>query len=814
MLYMKYGLKVVCLLLLAGGLSAQKKYDQGSRFMRGFARIVDNGHSFYVDRSGQKAFDTIYTGRLLAETGYDLEDTVYLTQDIVEVGLNGKMGVLTTDGKWLLKPIYDTVDTQSREQWMVRKDNKTSYYTTMGFLLPFRFEDMENLDNHYFAVKEQGKWGVYNKDLDQVIVPSTYEEIDYCYGCTQKGNYLLAKKDGKWGVVNFKNEVLVPFKYDHEHMNMRSDEWVESFYEHDQKLSINIKTGKVDIDTCECLPDETTANLDYPYGRFQLQRRNGKWGMVNGAGNVILKHQYDDISYEEGDDLVGIQVNGKVGVADTLGKIIIPMAYDDWFKDMCDGKLVRSEQKGQEVIFSVDGKRVLPQYNHFNELQLGDGTKLLSIKYRNLWGFYNPDNGKLVPPKYTELGYFNDRQYIIVYNGRKGGFLDKNGNQVVPGGWDNIEGHVFKGQDHLARVTLNDKTGVYDIRQQKLVIPVVYDYISATKDSSLLELTKGSLYGLADFSGKLIRAPKYSSIIPVDSIYYALQVTDTSRIEILNRVTMQAYTIPYDTIRYTLEGTVMHARENNVSFLYDAGKKAIIEGDYSKGGYPEAISYFNNHVCKVWKNKKVGFMDARGNFVIQPQYDYASEIIRGVIAVFTLVDSVDHRYKYGFIDSSGKQLTPIIYDVPAELESSYTDEAFINEEDGVLVLMREGYVGYARLDGSIVVPPIYDEVSADKDKNGYLVKLKSKYGILGYNGKPILKTEYDDVLLDEEKGYHVNVAFQFPILARKNGQWRYMDEQGRSLGLTVGEYVSFAPTDDWGAYPVMVDPPLPPVANP
>lgn len=790
----------MCLLLLAGGISAQKKYDQGSRFIRGFARIVDNGHSFYIDRSGQKVFDTIYNNRGLVENADDQEDTVYLPQDILEVGLDGKMGVLTVGGKWVLKTNYDTIDTHSPEQWMVRKEGKISYFTKKGFMLPFRFEDMERLDDHYFAVKEKGKWGVYHKDNDQVIIPYAYEEIDYCFGCEQKGEYILAKKAGKWGVVSFKNEVLVPFKYDHEHMNMRSDEWVESFYENDQKLSINIKTGKVDIDTCQCLPVEGTSKLDYTYGRFILQRRNGKWGMVNGAGQVILQHKYDDISYHEGADLVGIQVNGKAGVADTLGRIIIPMAYDEWFRDICDGKLVGSEQNGQDVVFTAAGKRVLPQYGNFDELRLADGTKLLSIHHRNLWGFYNPDNGKLVPPKYTALGHYSDPHYISVYTGRKGGFLDLNGNQVVPGGWDNIEGHVFRGQDHLARVTLNDKMGVYDIRQQKLILPVVYDYISSSRDSMLLELTKGSFYGLADFSGKLIRAPKYVEIEPIDSVYYSLLLNDSSRVEILNKVTMQSYMMPYDTTRYSGEGRVMHARDNNLSFLYDVEKKAIIEGEYSQGGYPEAISHFNQHVAKTWKHDKVGFIDSKGNIVIKPQYSFLSEIHRGVIAVFTLVDTVTRRYKYGFIDSSGKQLIPMIYDVPAEIESGYTDDAFIDEDKGLLILMKEGHVGYARLDGSIVVPPIYDEVSADKNGNGYLVRLKKKFGILAHNGKQVLQAEYDDVLLDEGRGYTGPVSFQFPILVKKGGQWQYMDEQGRPLGLAIGAYVAFT-TEDWGVLP-------------
>ena len=49
--------------------------------------------------------------------------------------------------------------------------------------------------------------------------------------------YVYAQQNGKWGVMDWNEKVLVPFKYEHAHWNMRSDNWVAM--NQNQKLVLN-----------------------------------------------------------------------------------------------------------------------------------------------------------------------------------------------------------------------------------------------------------------------------------------------------------------------------------------------------------------------------------------------------------------------------------------------------------------------------------------------------------------------------------------------------------------------------------------------
>lgn len=814
---MKYRLLASCLLLLSMSASAQQKFEGGSRYVQGFARVVNQGQSSYIDSTGKIAFDTIYNDRSLSDTWADT-DSIYLSQDILQVGLKGKQGVLTVLGKWILRPEYDTIDTHSPEQWIVKKDNKVSLYTPKGFLLPFRFEDSNQLDSITFAVKEKGKWGLYNKNKDELIIPYTYEDIDYCYGCTTRGNYIFAQKNGKWGVVSFQNEVLVPFEYDHEHMNMRSDEWIESLYKNNQKMSINLKTKKVEIDTCECLPGEDVSSLDTQLGPFTGQRRNGKWGLVNKAGKLILDHVYDDINYyNDSTALIGIVRNEKYGLADTTGRIVVPLAFGYWFEPMCGNEVFQSEKNGKEVIFDKNGKQILAQYSGFHEMVMENGSRMLAIIQGKLYGFYNPATGKIVPPKYTSLSYYGDPKFLNVGMGDKYGYIDKDGNTVVPPIYDYVDLHAVPRNEQLVKISLKDKIGLFDIKQQKVILPVVYDYISTYDDSTVLMVTKNGLSGIYDFNGKILAQVKYRDVVPFDSLYTLLQPKDTGKAEILNKRTHVLYKLPFDTAFVAYEGRLMLVWQQGKSFLYDIDKKQRVEGDYSKGGYPEYMGYFSNHRAIVVKNQKFGYIDGKGNYVVQPKYDYISSFHKGVAAVYECLDTAARIYRYGYIDSTGKEIVPVIYDVPQELVQKYSEEAFFGDDDSeILTLMKNnGKKGIAGLNGRIIVPVNFDRISPEKHGRGYLVTQDEKFGLLDVNGREIVKPVYDRIMLDEIEGYDGRVGYNFPVMMKEeNADWTYIDERGQSIGVSVAEYVDFS-TLDWGAPAgVPVELPPPPVPLP
>jgi len=86
--------------------------------------------------------------------------------------------------------------------------------------------------------------------------------------------------------------------------------------------------------------------------------------------------------------------------------------------------------------------------------------------------------------------------------------------------------------------------------------------------------------------------------------------------------------------------------------------------------------YFREGVARFRRNGKVGFFDARGNVVIQPDYAYAMPFSEGRAAVCngcTEVPEGEHRRvkggKWGFIDRRGVLVIPLQFSDAGSFEN-------------------------------------------------------------------------------------------------------------------------------------------------
>lgn len=745
-------------------------YDGGSRFVCGFARIEKGAQTFYIDSSGKTVFDTIlnitdyYSLPFDESTEINTEEESQelLPEKFVLVSLKGKTGVLTTHGKWLLRPLYDTIDTRGRAEWTVTQDDKRSLFTSSGFLLPFRFEDINYMDGDHFDVKQNGKWGIYSKKGNSIILPFEYDEFDYCYGCEQKSDYAYARKNGKWGIVNFKSEVLVPFEYEHEHINMRSDEWVQSFYKNGQHVVINLKTGKVD--TCDCDPSEDEPEI--MAGGFVRRKQNGKWGMLNTQGKLVLDYKYDFLRYDadnSGDNLpapyVGLNREGRFGVADTSGRIIIPAIYSDWFSLGYNARVFSSTQNGKDILLGLDGNPVLPAgYNKPEPLKLGrdDDPKaitLVKLVKNNLYGFYNPETKKLVAPQYTNLdnGPYSDL-LTVGYKGKKG-IIDANGNEVAPIQFDEINTSLL-GQRGLVCVVQSKKMGVFDLQQKKLIIPAAYAYIyGVPQDTSLITLTGKDLVGLANPSGKVVCPVKYNNITYLDDGYFLLEQDDSNQAKrtysLFAASTARISLLPYDTLQPANEGVWLIVTDKGKQKLLDPATGKMAGGEYA------GISGFNNGISMVLKEQ----------------------------------DSSTDRLLFGFMDSTGRLVTPLLYDFDPDFELS---RYFI---DDYLLLTKFDQIsssylqGYAQRNGHLFISPEYSKIIPQKKGKGYLVQKANKFGILDGSGNVVLPVAFEDILLGDQNTMPASI--DFPLLAKINEEWKYYTSDGKALPLRIKANISF-----------------------
>jgi hypothetical protein len=194
-----------------------------------------------------------------------------------------------------------------------------------------------------------------------------------------------------------------------------------------------------------------------------------------------------------------------------------------------------------------------------------------------------------------------------------------------------------------------------------------------------------------------------------------------------------------------------------------------IYGSVGSGGWISSVlSNFDNGVAFVAtgdsgaRDAFYGFIDKEGNAVSTfNNYWMACYAGEGMAWVYQRAE--DDNWLYGYIDSTGTVVVPIIYD----------DAGGFNE--GLAPVSKDGKYGYVDKAGNEILPFIYDRASSFNESlaavgignwtDGF------KWGYIDKSGKEIMPLIYDDA-----KKFSEGLA---PV--KKDGKWGYIDKSGKEV---------------------------------
>ena len=292
------------------------------------------------------------------------------------------------------------------------------------------------------AYTENGKWGYRDKNTNEILIPAQYDEVSPSAEelaeehWSTKHREVLVKLNGKWGVRSVLDEEYVPTLY-----------------------------------------DEIKEHIDFELGvSYRLVKINNKWGVPSwGNGNeMLLPAQYDKIEIET----LGLQeynLNGKVGVIDPAGNIIIPPVYD---KAHCSGAIkivgknegvddlvcIPPEHQYIEVlkdnkwgIFDVFGNEKVPvMYDEFPDTFWGnDYNDFFPARLNSKWGYININNEVIIPFMYDNADQFRGKNLTLATMDQKDWLIDRTGKLVYQFEYDESDVEIKNG---FARVEY-DQTG-------------------------------------------------------------------------------------------------------------------------------------------------------------------------------------------------------------------------------------------------------------------------------------------------------------------------------------------------------------------
>ena len=369
----------------------------------------------------------------------------------------------------------DSVEASGGTESLFRKAESVSAFSC-GWAM-FRFQ------NKAGYINPAGEFMMNDWNYAQAFESESRTAIVY-RGKTSSWGYASSNDDGTydgvWGLIDDQGNEVLPLEYDlidspyaEGIIRTRTKDGVYQLFDLNARGFITIKDPSIVYMSHLC----SNGLIAVFSGTLNEKGRTGEgavgsWGFIDKEGNTVIPCAFESVGYTWHNGMTYAKKNGKTGVIDSQGNTVIPFTWDS----------ISLEE--DQIIAKKDEKSYL--------LDLS-GTILLAFD--------------------TKYAYAESNNLFTVYEdfSNDGGLLDISGNVVLPREYYDIQ--VI--DDHLARVGRkqgDDKIyGIIDYTTGKMVVPMVYNYISVSSDNEveLLAFEQLGYYGYMDREFKPVIAPQY-----------------------------------------------------------------------------------------------------------------------------------------------------------------------------------------------------------------------------------------------------------------------------------------------------------------
>jgi len=279
------------------------------------------------------------------------------------------------------------------------------------------------------------------------------------------------------------------------------------------------------------------------------------------------------------------------------------------------------------------------------------------IKWQLKWGFIDAQGHTLIPPQFSDEGYFFSGLARVVVGGLSG-FISESGRIAIPARYQDAGDF----REDLAPVRVGKKWGYIDQKGQVQIAPAFQGAASFREGLARVEVweklrcANGSIYTKTN-------APDYVYYIQSD-IRHGMNNTCyplDSKVGYIDKSGRLLTPLRYHEARDFFEGLAAVRMSPTGKYGFIDRKGAIVidfqfdeVGDFSEGVAGARVG--RSTVNGIRNPGSCGYIDRAGKFIIQAQFAEAGNFSEGLAPV-----SFWDRTGRGFIDRSGKLVIPARY---------------------------------------------------------------------------------------------------------------------------------------------------------
>lgn len=402
---------------------------------------------------------------------------------------------------------------------ILKTDKKEEKITSKDYFVVYK-------DNKYGVIDEKGNYIIDPSYAEMIVIPNSKKDI---FLVTYDVNYDTG--DYKTKVLNSNNQEIFT-EYSQVEAIQNKDESNNVWYEENVlRVKKDGKYGLISFDGKQLTSyDYDSISAIQSIKNAYRVLKNGRYGVIDNTGKELVKAEYLDVTNLGKDNKEGFIVKnaeGKSGIVDYSGQVVIETKYDE-VKKVYGNQMYVVKQEGKEVIAKKDGTVIeLAGYDEIKEILKSEDNGFIYTK-NGKYGIMKLTGEAIIDAEYDDLKESKTGIYIAKKDS-KYGIIDINKEIKVQFIYTNITYNEkadlyvadkedftndIIGNDFLVKllgilIELNDEKGYIELRQEN-----EYKYYNfkfeekaiadINQEITLFVSKKDGKYGFTDKSGKVI----------------------------------------------------------------------------------------------------------------------------------------------------------------------------------------------------------------------------------------------------------------------------------------------------------------------
>lgn len=549
-----------------------------------YSCTLNNGDVYLLDHRGYDAKYGIANkfGIWKVKPDFSYIDTSYVDKGfLILTTSNGLMGVMNLDYEWILEPKFHKILIEDNCFEVMKYKDNDEYYGAYDFdgqiILDTDYHYVYAFGNLiYFDKKDDDRYYCGICDLNgNIILEPSYEDIDIDESSER---IITEDSDGNYMLLDFSdNDILgESFKY------------------------------------IECLKPSYDSNIP---SFFIIEDNNGKYYICDKDGNKLVDSQYDYLEpWLYSDDYIIAEIDGKRGLIDRLGNIYIDFEYKEIIRnynldhDREDNCIVITEDDCVGIV-DFDNKTVIEPQKYilfendaYSDYSYADDADILFFPCGiHKWVILSADNDPVEVDcyelEYLGAGIFKACSYTDSSNDSlidyKGQFIS----ELRTYNADDVSVSAFNGKPLIAIINSYYGTVFYDGLKVLDTDEICYHCISNPNGTVLFWTTE---------EAKVYSA--YGEYLGTTEDTYEFQES----LVVVKDESTGLYGLVGTNGELILDFEYKYIENSNVYYYSDNKQKPLAAVQNQDGQY--------------------GIVDAYGNWIYEPQFDWAS-VDDGVIQV-------------------------------------------------------------------------------------------------------------------------------------------------------------------------------------